>query len=51
MKKHDLYFDIKKNLIFSLLNLLSKSFYALSKWMDKLQKARKLISSRLNAVD
>ncbi len=37
MKKHDLYFEIKKNLVFSLLNFLSKSFYALSKWMIKLQ--------------
>ena len=37
MKKHDLYFEIKKNLDLSLLNFLSKSFYTLSKWIIKLQ--------------
>ena len=57
MKKHNLYFEIKKNLVFALLNFLSKSFYALSKWMIKmqynykiniLQNIIKLISETLN---
>ena len=34
--KHNLYFEIKKNLVFSLLNFLCKSFYALIRWMKKL---------------
>ena len=36
MKKHNLYFEIKKNLVFSQLSSLSKSFYALRRWIDKL---------------
>ena len=34
MKKHNLYFEIKKNLVFSQLSFLSKYFYALKK-MDR----------------
>ncbi len=29
MKKHNLYFEIKKNLVFSQLSFFSKSFYGL----------------------
>ena len=36
MKKHNLYFEIKKNPIFSQLSFLSKSFYALRRWIDKI---------------
>lgn len=31
MKKHNLYFEIKKNLVFSQFSFLYKSFYALIK--------------------
>ena len=41
MKYHNLYFEIKKNMVYSLLNFLSKSFYLLSRWMGKLQLIRK----------
>ena len=57
MKKHDLYFGIKKNLFFSILNFHYKSFNALSRWVDKLhlnkkintlKDLKKLISETLN---
>ncbi len=36
MKKHNLYFEIKKNLVFSQLSFPSKSLYALRGWIEKL---------------
>ena len=51
MKKHSFYFEIKKNLVFSQLSFLSKSIYALRKWIDKLQLIWKLIISKSNKVD
>ena len=53
MKKRNLYFEIKKNLVFWLLNFLSKSFYALCKWINKLQLIKKsnLIYQRENVKD
>ena len=59
MKKDNLYFEIKKYLVFSLLNFLPKSFYALSRWINKLQLIKnintlddqiKLISETLNLI-
>ena len=57
MKKHDLYFEIKKNLFLSLSDFFYKSIDSLSKWIDKfpynenintLQDLIKLISEALN---
>ena len=57
MKKHNLYFEIKKNLVLSLSDFFYKSFDSLSKWIDKfpynekintLQDLIKLISEALN---
>ena len=57
MKKHNLYFEIKKNLVLSLSDFFYKSFDSLSRWMDKLpydektitlQDLIKLISEALN---
>ena len=51
MKKHDLYFEIKKNLVFSKLSFLSKSFYALKRWIKNIVINLKLIISKSNKVD
>ena len=36
MKKHNLYFEIKKNQVLSQFSFLSKSFYALRGWIEKI---------------
>ena len=42
MKKHNLYFEIKKNLVLSLSDFFYKSFDSLSRWIDKLPKMKKI---------
>ena len=51
MKKHNLYFEIKKNLVFSQLSFLYQSFYELRKWIEKLKLIWELIISKSNKVD
>ena len=51
MKKHNLYFEIKKNLVSPQLSFLSKSFYALGKMDRQIVINWKLIISKSNKVD
>ena len=51
MKKHNLYFEIKKNLVFSQLIFLSKSFYALKKMDREIVINWKLIISKSKKFD